>query len=69
METLSLWEEGGVPRPGADIPVLEDDTLTPAEEKKSSVVKHNRKASSAAVCQEDTCRAAAGVEVSHRLYG
>lgn len=36
---------------------------------KEFVVKHNRKMSSSAVCWEDTCRAAAGVEVSHRLYG
>lgn len=68
MGTLSPWEEGGVPRCGADISVLEGDTVTHSEEKKSSVVKHNRKTSSAAACQEDTCRAAAGVEVSHRLH-
>lgn len=67
METLSLQEEGGVPCPCADIRVLEDDTLTHTEEKKSPVAEHNRKTFSTTLCQDDTCRAAAGVEVSHGL--
>lgn len=44
METLSLWEQGGVPHPGTNIPVLGDDSLSHAEEKKRSDVKDNRKA-------------------------
>lgn len=44
VETLSLWEQGGVPRPGTNIPVLGDDSLSHAEEKKRSDVKDNRKA-------------------------
>lgn len=67
METLSPWEEGAAPCLHADIPALEDDPLTRAEEKRSSAVKHNRKACGAVVHWDDTCRAAAGVEVSHGL--
>lgn len=44
METLSLWEQGGVPCPGTNVPVLGDDSLSHAEEKKRSDVKDNRKA-------------------------
>lgn len=33
MESVSLWEEGDVPCPGTDVPVLEDDPVSDAEEK------------------------------------
>ncbi|XP_021262753.1 uncharacterized protein LOC110403618 isoform X2 [Numida meleagris] len=62
VETLSPWEEGGAPCPCVDVPALEDDPMTRAEEKRSSAVRHNRKACGAAVCRDDTCSAAAGVE-------
>lgn len=44
MATLSPWEQGGVPCPGTNIPVLGDDSLSHAEEKKRSDAKDNRKA-------------------------
>ncbi|RLW03787.1 hypothetical protein DV515_00006365, partial [Chloebia gouldiae] len=44
VETLSLREQGGVPCPSTNIPVLGDDSLSHAEEKKRSDVKDNRKA-------------------------